>query len=281
MGKLLIKTPAQTQVVSLKEHVLIGRYPNCDIIISTVAKPPNLWLEIRFVQGEWLWTTLHGASDTIATGEFVQRQWRRFTKKIRFADPVSIELFDTSPPEVLVEQANKVFRPVSDFPDIKLCQETYMFDGQVLVNGQPFLYHNHIATLWAPGSNHTTEKHTISTRLEECILRIDTSTLSAEFQFENKSYTLSGEIVRILSIYAQALDSDEPWLTRKEVYAEWLALGGSTESPTERMHWGRNKIKQRLETQGFLGKTELFQRKRHKDSWRHKLCFPRTIQLTS
>jgi|GEM_PF-3458575 len=278
MGKLLIQEMGQSTIVPLKEHTILGRSPKSDILLR-IESIPNLWLEIRYLNGAWLWNVLNGEGDTLGAGSYTQNQWRIFSKRIRFKNIIRIELIDNAQPETLIEDKDKNFLPLSDFPKIQqLSQLKFQLHKQSLTNGTAFIYNNQIYTLWIPGaSNPTEENSTID--VNDGILKIDLDALTAVFDFGSRQYRLSGEAARSLTVYAMARNSDSMWLSTEEAFLDWINLGGSDGSPSDRINWERNKIIGKLSKQGIFPLANLFQRRRRGNSWEHQLDFEGEIQI--
>ena len=278
MGKLLIYEMGKSTIVPLKEHTILGRSPKTDILLN-FPSVPNLWMEIRYLNGDWLWNVLNGEGDTVGAGSYTQNHWRHFSKKIRFNNIISLELIDNTQPETLIEDNNKNFLPLSNFPLIQqLSKLNFQLHDQPLTNGTAFIYNNQIYTLWVPGYSYATEENS-TIDVNDGILKIDLDVLTAVFDFGSRQYTLTGEAARSLSVYAMARNSDSMWLTTEEAFLDWINLGGSEESPSERINWERNKIIGKLSKQGTFPISVLFQRRRRGASWEHKLDFNGEIQI--
>ena len=111
------------------------------------------------------------------------------------------------------------------------------------------------------------------------ILKIDLDALTAVFDFGSRQYRLSGEAARSLTVYAMARNSDSMWLSTEEAFLDWINLGGSDGSPSDRINWERNKIIGKLSKQGIFPLANLFQRRRRGNSWEHQLDFEGEIQI--
>jgi len=277
MGKLLLNKMGESIITPLKEHMILGRSPKSDIVLGWPSIP-NLWLEIRYINNQWLWNVLNGDSDTIGTGTYTHNNWRHFSKQIRFNNVVKLELLDSSPPETLVE-LNGRFHSISAFPNIRpITQNRFALDTQILQNGTAFLYDNNICTIWIPGSTNPTEE--TSTNMEtDGILKIDLDGLIATFEYDSHHYSVTGEAARTLATYAMALKEGTPWLTSEEAFSDWINLGGLPDSPPERIHWERNKILGKLNKEHAFPLISLFQRRRRGVIWEHRLEFSGDIEF--
>lgn len=278
MGKILVQEMGKSRIVSLKEHTILGRSPKCDVLL-TIQSVPNLWLELRYLNGHWLWNVLNGDGDTVGAGSYTENHWRIFSKKIKFGNVISLELIDDSEPETLIEDQHKRFLPLSRFPTIEQSAKlSFQLGAQTLTNGTAFVHENQIYTLWVPGSTHSTEEKSIID-VHDGVLKIDLDALSATFDFGSRQYTLSGEAARTLAVYASALEGDTSWVNTEEAYLDWIGLGGSSESPTDRINWERNKIMGKLNKQGTFPLVNLFQRRRQGSTWEHKLAFEGDVHI--
>ena len=282
MGKILLQEMGQTTIVPLKEHTILGRSPKSDILLR-MQSIPNLWLEIRYLNGDWVWNVLNGEGDTVGAGSYTVNHWRMFSKKIRFNNLISLELIDDSEPKTLIEDQHKRFLPLSRFPTIQqVSVRTFQLNEQLLTNGTAFVYDSKIYTLWVPGSTHATEENSVID-VNDGLLKIDMDALLATFDFGSRQYTLTGEAARSLAVYARAHkeDTDTSWLTTEEAFLDWISLGGSEDSPSERINWERNKIMGKLSKQGSFPVVGLFQRRRRGSIWEHRLDFSGEIQLVN
>ena len=278
MGKLLVYEMGKSTIVPLKEHTILGRSPKSDILLN-LPSVPNRWMEIRYLNGGWLWNVLNGEGDTVGAGSYTQNNWRQFSKRIRFNTLISLELIDNTPPETLIEDQHKNFLPLSHFPQVtSVSKLNFQLGDQILTNGTTFIYHNQIYTLWVPGASYPTEEDSIID-VSDGILKIDFDALTAVFEFGSRHYILSGEAARSLAVYAVASKGSSPWLTTEEAFLDWVSLGGSDESPSDRINWERNKIIGKLSKQGTFPLEKLFLRRRSGSSWEHKLNVDGEIQL--
>ena len=279
MGTLLVTNMGCSTLYLLKEYNILGRAPNCDVLID-LKKLPYLWIEIRYLNGNWIWNVLNGENETIGAGSFIQKQWRKLTKPLRFGSHISIELVDTNSPEPLIEDDHRMLTPLSHHPQIEQITPTsYQLHGQVLHNGKPFVYSSRIYTLWIPGINQPTEEDSFSTPTEGD-LWIDLDGMCATFDFETHRFILNGEATRILAVYAQAHLSDDGWINTEDAFLDWVALGGNSTSPCERINWERNKIMKKHEKQGSFPLSSLFRRRKTGNSWAHCLQFEGGIHFT-
>ncbi len=278
MGQLLIHSLGQTQLVSLKEHTLIGRSPKCDVLIN-LSPVPNIWLELRYLNGEWIWNVLNGESDTIGSGGYTYRQWRKYIKPIRFQNLIKIELINQDAPTPLLEDANKRFHRLEEFPDIiQSVRGTFSLNGTHLPIGKPFIHQENIYTLWVPGTSHITED-TNTVSISDGSLWFDLDGLSATFDFGVVKFTAHGEAARVLHVYALAKQSDDPWLNTEDAFLDWVSLGGNADSPTDRINWERNKILGKLNKQGAFPLVDLFKRRKKGSTWTHCLDFAGEIHF--
>jgi len=267
-----------SRIIPLKEHTILGRSPKCDILL-TLQSVPNLWLELRYLNGHWLWNVLNGDGETVGAGSYTENHWRKFSKKIKFGNVISLELIDDGEPETLIEDQNKQFLPLSRFPMIKQsAKRAFQLGEQKLSNGTAFVHDKQIYTLWVPGSIHSTEEESMIDA-HDIVLKIDLDALSATFDFGSRQYTVSGEAARTLAVYAAALDGDTPWLNTEEAYLDWIASGGSSDSPTDRINWERNKILGKLNKQGAFPLVSLFKRRKTGSTWSHRLDFSGEIHF--
>ena len=278
MGTLLVTNMGCSTLHLLKEYNILGRAPNCDVIIN-LKTLPYLWIEIRYLNGNWIWNVLNGESETIGAGSFIQKQWRKLTKPLRFGNHLSIELVDTSPTEPLIEDDNRILAPLSQYPQIEQISPTsYLFNGQAIQHGKAFVYLNRVYTIWIPEGSQPTEE--TSTLLPtEGDLWIDLDGMCATFDFETHRFILNGEASRILAVYAQAQNSNDLWLSTEDAFLDWVNLGGNAESPCERINWERNKIMGKLDKQGLFPISSLFRRRKTGNSWAHCLQFEGDIHF--
>jgi hypothetical protein len=278
MGQILVNQMGRTTIIPLKEHTILGRSPKSDILIR-LSNVPSLWLEIRYIQGHWLWNVLNGDDNTMGAGPYTHNHWRRFSKKIRFNNQITLELIDDTAPQILIEDTDKGFHQLNDFPLIEqVSTSKFKVANQILENGTAFIYDGTIYTIWIPGSVHNTED-SVPSEMDLGILSLNLDACKATFEFGPRKYLLTGESVRALATYALALQGDTPWLTTEEAFVDWVNLGGSNESPTERITWERNKIMGKLSKQGLFPLSNLFQRRRRGVAWEHRLDFSGEIHI--
>jgi hypothetical protein len=105
-------------------------------------------------------------------------------------------------------------------------------------------------------------------------LLIDLSALTATLIQGEAAVEVHGECVRVLAVYARArLDRGEDgWLRPAEAYRAWRKLGGSAQSPQQRVEWERARLRGRLARMGVASVDRLFELSREGETMRTQLA---------
>ncbi len=276
MGMILLKYGVKVKRLPLLESNGFGRSPEFGMRTIPVKNLPLFWLEVRWMSGQWVWRVLNSEDETRGKGALLQHGWRTFQERIYFRNPniVLLELFDSSPPEAMVEALNAgTLIPTSEFQGLHIGEAGYRIDPEapVLANGESFVYKSEAYRLWIPQNYAPSVESVLSVSDVDCRLDIYPTLLKATFSSGRNSVTIQGEMVRILWVYAKERLQGEGWLETATALEAWIDLGGNTSSDLARVSWERNKIRKQLLDQSVLGVDQLFERYRQGTLWSHRL----------
>lgn len=275
MGQILIKNSYRTETRYLLESNVLGRDRSLGSNRLPNRHVPLFWVEIRYFQGSWAWRVLNGEAQTRGSGAVLGDGWRKFSHLIRFQEVV-IELLDPSSPKSLIEdlQEGKLI-PLEEIDELLVNEDGYFlceeqtrklenFEIFVLEDQKPY-------RLWIPEGIEGSFVRPVSVS-DELYLDCDLKNLHALFSSKNAEIRCSGEVIRLLTVYAQERkSSEEGWLNNEQVFERWLELGGNSSSELKRMNWERNKLCNQLYQAGLAKTMGLFEKKRVGVTWYHRL----------
>ena len=284
MGMILLKYGLRTKRLPVLESNGFGRSQELGLRRIPVKGLPLFWLEIRWLGNQWVWRVLNAENETKGRGPLLSNGWRELTDRIIFQSTtkVQIELFDGSPPGVLVESLqNSTIVPVDEVRGLHVSDLGYRvdLDQPLLQNGEVFVLEGHPYRLWIPQSYAPSIDSSFMVTDSDMTLDIFTSELRAEFSIGQRTVSIQGEFVRVLWVYAQERVDGEGWLDSQEALHLWIAFGGNSNSEAPRVSWERNKLRQALVDQQVFAVDNLFERFRQGVNWHHRLIFEST-QIT-
>lgn len=276
MGMILLKYGLRTKRLPLLESNGFGRSSELGLRRIPVQGLPLFWLEIRWLNHQWAWRALNAESETKGKGSILQNGWRELVDRIVFqaAIPVQIEIFDKSPPQVLVEslQGGSI-TSIDEFQGLHVSDLGYRAesDGPLLNNGEVFVLNGTPYRLWIPQSYAPSVDSSFLLSDPHLQLDIYPQDLRAELSIGPRVIQIQGEFVRILWVYAQARLDGEGWLDSFDALSFWVYNGGNAGSEAARVSWERNKLRKVLLEQQAFGVDALFERYRQGTNWHHRL----------
>lgn len=292
MGTLLITAGSASRVVPLAASTLVGRSWVC---LARLDHPacPLYWLEVRWMGSGWAWRALAAEERTRGAGTRLRGEWRALTSsfgrgaRVTLDDACAAELVDDQPPrpfaidlltgEPLSEEAFEAraeVRPDGVWP---LGDEAW--PREPLADGQTFLAPQdegglQVLRVHRPEAVCHTAEATIDLQRSGARWLIELAGLTATVIQGAASVEVRGECVRVLAVYARAR-ADGPgdgWLRPADAHRAWRKLGGSRDSPQQRVEWERARLRGRLARQGVASVDRLFELSREGDTIRTRLA---------
>lgn len=284
MGSILIKTGLQTKRLFLLDSNGFGRSPELGLGQIKLRMLPLFWLEIRWMNGQWLWRALNGEDSTVGKGTVITMGWRQFIGSIKYDSFVEIELLQDTPPIILIENITQKKRsPIQEFNGLHVSDLGYHLevDSPLLQNGEIFVLEGMPYRIWIPQYYVPSRESICAVSTDGYHLDLYAQSLKAVFSWPHHSVELVGEYVRVLILYAlERKNSDEGWINTQEAYEVWLELGGNANSPIKRLSWERNKLRASLLENKVSQVDSLFERQRHGTQWSHRFTLnPENITI--
>lgn len=275
MGQILIKNGYRVETRHLLESNVLGRDRSLGSNRISNREIPLFWIEVRYFLGNWAWRVLNGEAQTRGAGAVLGDGWRKLSHSVRFQEVV-IELIDPSAPKVLIEDLEgRELVPIDERAELLVNEDGYFLcDDQFrkLNNFEVFVLENQKSfRLWIPEGIEGSFVRPVSVS-DGLYLDCDLKKLHALFSFRDAEIECSGEVIRLLTVYAQGrISSKDGWLNNEQVFERWLELGGNRVSEVKRMNWERNKLCNQLFQAGLAKTMGLFEKKRIGVTWYHRL----------
>ena len=275
MGQILIKNGHRIDTHYLLESNVLGRDRSLGGNRISNGALPLFWLEIRYFKSKWAWRILNGEAQTKGSGAVLGDGWRKFSHLIRFPE-ITVEMVDSSQPQTLIEDLlEEEFLLVNEIEELLVNEEGCFLYGETirqLENFEIFTLENQKTyRLWMPEGIERSRVCRVSVS-GEVFLECDLINLQALFTSNNFEIECTGEVIRLLVVYAlERRDREEGWMSNEQVFERWLKLGGNSISEVKRMNWDRNKLCNQLYNAGLAKTMGLFEKKRVGTTWYHRL----------
>jgi len=267
MGKIFTSFDSVKREYHLLASTQVGRHWSSDVKMLD-PRVPLRWIEVRWQQGEWTWRPLSGNDNARGAGRIDERGWRSlvlgagFPARITCGDAGFLELICDAPPSLAARDmesgellaGDDVYEYFEVRHDEVLPIDWEMADRGPLADGEVVLVRGRALRIHMPEPALETQRAMVVLTHPKCTLDINTQDLSATFTLGEEECTVKAECVRVLIPYALARAANNPstqgWITRDEVHAHWLRLGGKADSPTARIGWEKGKLRTQLAKRG-------------------------------
>ncbi len=275
MSTLLVSDGGRCRVVPLAASTLIGRHWACPVRVQDTACP-LYWLEVRWLEGAWGWRTLAAEERTHGGGAALPAGWRalpvatRRAGRVRLSDSTWIELVTADAPrahlvrlpsgEPLEDETAALWAELR--PDAALPLDAEGDAARAYPDGHVLARDGEAVRVHAPEGLVTTLATAIDLAKPGVFVDVDLGARAATFANRAGQVTARGECVRVLEVYLQARRADVPvggWLSAQEALAAYVALGGPSEAPLERLSWERCRLRSVLARAGAAAVGALFE----------------------